>query len=142
MLAWEGTAWGQARAGQAAARKKRGKEKEGLGLEEDDLIQDIQPIQSVNASVLGDIEALRRDHAGNDGGVSLAGLDSKSDPVLGLGQGYFHEAFVGNGGIGVGGFPLFPDFDALNLHHFLGGTSWGIGFLGESGKGAQCDDEK
>lgn len=113
--------------------------RQALRLELNDCVTDIQAIQCADAGVLGDVESLGGEHAGDNRSVAFPGPDPHGDPVLRLRPGEPHQAFIGNWGIGVGGGSSLPDFYSLNLDHLFRRPLGRVGVFGRQGR---CRDRQ
>ena len=135
-------------------RKRRPTEAcRGLRLDINDLVADIDAVESFVLGVHVEVQPLGIDDGIDDGGVTLAREYTAGDIISGiLESALTHQFFVSDGGKAVGGGALFPDFDSLiddNLFIACGNggigcgggrgggqpTRWGVGILGEERQG-------
>jgi len=125
----------------------------GLRLDINDLVADIDAVESFVLGVHVEVQPLGIDDGIDDGGVAFAREDTSGDIIGGiLESALTHQSFVSDGGKAVGGGALFPNFDSLiddNLfiardNGGIGGgggggggqpTRWGVGILGEERQG-------
>ena len=123
-----------------------------LRLDINDLVADIDAVESFVLGVHVEVQPLGIDDGIDDGGVSFAREDTAGDIIGGvLESALTHQSFVSDGGKAVGGGALFPNFDSLiddNLFVAFGDgwigcgdgggggqpTHW-VGILGEEGVG-------
>ncbi len=123
-----------------------------LRLDINDLVADIDAVESFVLGVHVEVQPLGIDDGIDDGGVALAREDTAGDIISGiLESALTHQSFVSDGGKAVGGGALFPNFDSLiddNLFVAFGDgwigcgdgggggqpTHW-VGILGEEGVG-------
>jgi len=115
-----------------AKRKRR-----TLRLQKDDLISNIDPIESFILGVEVKIEALGVNDGRHDGGVSFAGKDSAGDVVLGIGESPLaHQGFEADGRESICRGSFFPDFNPLGDNDFVLGRGDGVcGRIGDSNGG-------
>ena len=123
-----------------------------LRLDINDLVADIDAVESFVLGVHVEVQPLGIDDGGDDGGVAFAGEHPTSDIIGGvLKSALTHKSFISDRGKAVGGGALFPNFDSLiddNLFVAFGDgwigcgdgggggqpTHW-VGILGEEGVG-------
>jgi len=90
----------------------------GLRFNENDLIANIDAVESFHLRVEIEVETLGINDRIHDGGISLPGKDASGDVVLGIFKSALpHQGIETDHCIGVGGFALFPDFYSLTFQY-------------------------